>query len=776
MKQRADRWWNSFAVFCLFAAFLVTTFRIETTGWAKDLYILKWLSSIGFLLGMAFGFSYFSPLKTRIMILLYSIICVPWALTVTTDNTLSWANRALSIANRFGITLGKFFNNTPLNDPILFVSFFAVLIWVIALWGGFSIIRSGRPWIPLLLCSVTMFTVEFYYTQEKNIYSFIFTVLALMVLSLTNFMKSSKKWQKSGTLVEFETAANIGRTAFVVSLVLVFLAWNITGLVVAYQSGTIEKQPLVGLFETVRKQISRITAPLHGPLLIQQDFYGDSIGLGTGATLGSELVFNVSVDKFRPQGTRYYWRARTYDTYENNLWKSTIANEIPVTANEDTLTYDDISGSFERVFTFDTDINMGLLYTPMYPTKMNRDATAVAALHSQNKIDLSAMTLESSIFAGENYQITANITTPTIYEMKLASTVYPKWILETYLQLPEDFSPRIQELALQLTENETTVYDKVQAVTLYLRNEIEYKETIPQPPKNIDPIEWFLFDLKQGFCNYYATAEVLLLRSSGIPARIVYGYAQGESDEENNIYRVVRRQAHAWPEVYFPGLGWVEFEPTSAQPIITRMAGIISTSNESDPLEESFDRELLDNPLSHVPPDIIRDVDLPPETEQSFSLINLLPVLWIVGLADLILLYIVRRRRIGIALSPPVILETFMTKRGWKIPKWLKTWSYYLKLEPAQKAFASIAFSNSLLGGQTKVGITPAEIVKEFSELLPGEKENAEEMLIEYHKILFSRYPGDLALIKANSKKIIRAALSKRIQTFFSKKQGEVYQ
>ncbi len=634
--------------------------------------------------------------------------------------------------------------------------------------------RSGKPWIALIVSAITMVASEFYYNQNKDLYSFFFAIFALFVISLINFLNSSKKWQSKGTLVEFETELNIGRTAIIASFILVFLAWNITGIVAAFQTGDIQQQPLVGLFENIRRQLTKFTAPLQGPLLIHQDFYGDSMGLGTGAVLGDNLIFQVDVDQFRPQGTRYYWRARTYDTYENFLWKSTIKNEIPLTAESDSVSYDDILRFSERIFTFKTEINLGLLYTPIYPIKISREATAIAALHPQNNIDLSALTLESPLYAGESYSITSNISTPTIMEMTRSSNNYPKWILDNYLQLPEDFSTKITDLAVQITENEETTYEKVQAITLYLRNNIEYKEQIPLPPQNADPIEWFLFELKQGFCNYYASAEVLMLRSIGIPARMVYGYAQGDGDLEGKSFRVVRKQSHAWPEVFFTGVGWVEFEPTSAQPVITRLSGQ-SIQTGGDLSGDEFDLELLDNPLSQEPLDDVEEIDIAATPGAKFSLIILLPYLWIVFLVDIILLYIIRRKRIGISFSPPVMLESFMEKRGWKIPWWLKRWTYYLRLEPAEKAFSMIAFSNYLLGDKTNKSITPAEMVEIFSGLIPEEKENAGEMLIEYEKILFSRYPGDLSLLIEKSKQIFKKAILKRFQLFFQQKNEDQY-
>ena len=112
------------------------------------------------------------------------------------------------------------------------------------------------------------------------------------------------------------------------------------------------------------------------------------------------------------------------------------------------------------------------------------------------------------------------------------------------------------------------------AITQYLRSNITYSSTVENPPSGQDALDWFLFDSKKGFCNYYATAEVVLLRSVGIPARMVVGFAQGEF-EQPNLYVVRERDAHAWPEVYFPGLGGSNLsQPATRQRWYARLARI----------------------------------------------------------------------------------------------------------------------------------------------------------------------------------------------------------
>jgi hypothetical protein len=97
-----------------------------------------------------------------------------------------------------------------------------------------------------------------------------------------------------------------------------------------------------------------------------------------------------------------------------------------------------------------------------------------------------------------------------------------------------------------------------------------YDLEVPAPPEGQDVADYFLFDLKKGYCDYYATAMVVLARASGIPARFVSGYSSGYYDAEHARYVVREMNAHSWVEVYFPEIGWVEFEPTASQPEISR--------------------------------------------------------------------------------------------------------------------------------------------------------------------------------------------------------------
>jgi hypothetical protein len=158
---------------------------------------------------------------------------------------------------------------------------------------------------------------------------------------------------------------------------------------------------------------------------------------------------------------------------------------------------------------------------------------------------------------------------------------YPQEIRQYYLQLPDDLPARVRNLALDITIKETDPYDQAAAIEAYLR-QYPYALDVPAPPAGREVADFFLFDLQQGYCDYYATTMVVLARAAGIPARLVVGYSRGAYDEADGTFLVRLRDAHAWVEVYFPGSGWIEFEPTASQPGITRL------HDPSVPVEADF--------------------------------------------------------------------------------------------------------------------------------------------------------------------------------------------
>ncbi|GAB4547826.1 MAG: transglutaminaseTgpA domain-containing protein [Anaerolineae bacterium] len=158
-------------------------------------------------------------------------------------------------------------------------------------------------------------------------------------------------------------------------------------------------------------------------------------------------------------------------------------------------------------------------------------------------------------------------------QLRAAPSDYPDWIKQRYLALPDTVPSRVLALARDLTATEPTPYDRARAIEAYLRT-LPYSLDLPPTQFEKDVVDYFLFDLKRGYCDYYATSMVVLARAAGLPARLAVGYFTGTYDEANHRYIVTEADAHAWVEIYFPGYGWIEFEPTAGIPSIERPADL----------------------------------------------------------------------------------------------------------------------------------------------------------------------------------------------------------
>jgi transglutaminase-like putative cysteine protease len=144
--------------------------------------------------------------------------------------------------------------------------------------------------------------------------------------------------------------------------------------------------------------------------------------------------------------------------------------------------------------------------------------------------------------------------------------------MEIHRVLPETITQRTRDLAAEIMAGQATAYDRMAAIESYLR-QYEYDLDVPPPPADVsDVADYFLFDLRRGYCDYYATAFVVLARLAGMPARFATGFAAGSWDPAENLWVVTEAEAHSWPEVYFPQVGWIPFEPTAGRPALARVA------------------------------------------------------------------------------------------------------------------------------------------------------------------------------------------------------------
>ena len=162
------------------------------------------------------------------------------------------------------------------------------------------------------------------------------------------------------------------------------------------------------------------------------------------------------------------------------------------------------------------------------------------------------------------YEAYSNIAQPDREQLRTASESYPAGILLANLQMP-NLDPRIPHLAQQVTAAADNNYDKAAALERYLMTTYGYTLDLPRTSPR-DPLANFLFERKRGHCEYFASAMAVMLRTLRIPSRVVNGFRTGEFNDLTSNYVVRASNAHSWVEAYFPGSGWVSFDPTPAAP------------------------------------------------------------------------------------------------------------------------------------------------------------------------------------------------------------------
>ena len=182
------------------------------------------------------------------------------------------------------------------------------------------------------------------------------------------------------------------------------------------------------------------------------------------------------------------------------------------------------------------------------------------------------------------YEVTSLASVATEDDLRNAPIDYPAWVTERYLPLPESVTDRTASLTHSVTAGATNPFDQSKAIEAYLRATITYDRSVGVPTEGTDIVDHVLFEDQRGFCEHYASAMTVMLRILGIPAKTVVGYYPGDWDDERQGYLYRQQNAHAWTEAFFPGYGWIRFEPTASQPASVFDGQLETATPEQEPI------------------------------------------------------------------------------------------------------------------------------------------------------------------------------------------------
>jgi transglutaminase-like putative cysteine protease len=343
--------------------------------------------------------------------------------------------------------------------------------------------------------------------------------------------------------------------------------------------------------------------------------------LGGARTITNEPVMDVVSSQNR------YFQATVLDTYTSQAWE--LRNTVEVNLATQKVPAPEFKA--RRIITQTvtmrqmTNVIMG---APM-PVSVSVPADARVIPYgltpeetlTAERIGVSELSLIIShgiIQPGQTYTLTSAISFATEAQLRSDSVDYPSDVIARYLQLPDTVPQRVFDLAEELADGHENPYDIAKGIETYLRG-YEYNDQIPGPAPDEDSADYFLFEEKQGYCDYYATSMAVMLRHLGIPTRLVQGYATGEYDPLSGAYRFLEKDAHTWVEVYFPTYGWIQFEPTASETAIERQSGA------AIPPEEGGGAASYEHPKAGDEAE--RNIPIPEETKPLTSLAGRTPEL-----------------------------------------------------------------------------------------------------------------------------------------------------
>lgn len=713
--------------------------RLVVTRWTDDLVIAQGAAIFGGILGLVLAICQFGNFARRLLVLEYSIVMLPWLFLGAAPGREELAVRLSSLFGRLSLGIGQLVRAEEVNDPLIFVAFASIIFWFIGLYSGQAVLQKQRILASFLPPSLPLLLIQYYdgYKIERIWILAVYFAAALLIIGRIQYLKNASLWREKQIFTGPEPEFDLNRSILVATITIIMLAWLLPTPAKALPAATKLWNDISRPFKISQERINNALAALTSQKPPPVERYGNVLGLGSKADQGEGIILRVRTPS--TSLPRYYWRARIYETYQNGQWLSSQTLKRPFSPNSDEIL---TPGSEETLAEFEFEwlfAAQATLVTQSQAVWVSRPAELIYGSAEPAQIDFNGLRATPILNPGEKYVARSVLRNPTIVELREVGEEYPEWIAERYLSVPGDLPARVTALAVGIAEGADTPYDKAARITQYLRENITYSETVPPLPFAANPVEQFLFEWGSGYCTYYATTEVLMLRSLGIPARLAVGYAQGQ--RSSGLLVVRSKDAHAWPEVYFPGIGWVEFEPTGNQPALVRPSGI-----EREPQTDIEPKERQIPEFNDEPEQPIAEEESPAMPKFVFptqTVLRWIIIISAIGFSGYGVWRLHKQKPFQMRALQTVVW--FYNRRGQGIPNWVERWQRWSELTDVERSFHVINQSMALLKQNQPESITPAERVELLKKLLPQAVHEIDTLARQHEMTLYSRTPGDTA-------------------------------
>lgn len=600
--RRPAEGWSSLVI--LAAALLCPVGSIVGAKWVDNLVVLEWLT----LTSIVAGFLAAKLPARRFRVVVHAPIVVAGlvgafaAAAETLGRAPEGASQMAMLGRRIAAWLAIVETGGYGNEPVLFLLLLAEGIWLNGYIATYLVYRR-RSALWALASGGVILVINVSWAIETLGWIPPFVIACLLLVTRLNLARHEEEWRSQGGqygLGLWGRALGVGTFG---ALLIAGVGWftpeippNDAALAQINQAFTERIRPSDELQIEFNRLFGGIRIRGVAPGGISG--FNNQLSLGGQFTLATYPILRITSPEPR------YWRVAVYDRYTGRGWVlspgaspasvgadadlPTPDTERNLLAREDlTVKVDVLAARGDRLLVANRPLHVSLPASAdavggypergfLRPTPTPRpnatprpDATPRASRYAA-QTDVAG--LHAALGPGKSYTVVSAVSRATPAMLREAGTSYPRDVASRYAALPT-IPPRVSALAKEITDDQATPYDKAKAVEAYLRT-LHYSLQVAAPPSDRDGVEYFLFDTKEGYCDYFSSAMAVMLRSVGVPARVASGYAVGDR-ESDGTYLVRDSHAHSWVEVYFPRYGWIEFEPTPARPVLQYGAGPI---------------------------------------------------------------------------------------------------------------------------------------------------------------------------------------------------------
>jgi len=624
-KGRLPEGWSTLLL--VVGMVMCVAWAIVSARWVEGLQIVEWAALVGLLAGLLLAKTRFPGWLAHVFGLVYGAAWISYLGTSLVPAAFSLRDRFFELGYHVNAWLWKVLTGGSSSDSLMFVLFLACVLWLLGYVAAWAVFRTYRIWWAILPTATVLFINVYWGPPRMMMFLIAYLGFVLLFLVRFNLFLQQRAWSEARVRYDSEIVWDFLRYGTIAAVVVMVLAWGVPGAAASEQVATFWgnfSEP----WERVQDTWNRLFFASRYYGSAQPNMFGTAMSLGGAVRLTDRVIMDVASSAGR------YWRATVYDEYDGIGW---------INNDEDMAYFEPFDQEFAA-----PKFSMRQVVTQTYTSYLPGRTQLFAAAEPRgvdrrikartNRIsgrlpedgrlgellDVSMLYARTPLESGESYVVVSALSVAFEDSLRAAGTDYPKWVTDRYLQLPDSLPQRVRDLAQEIVPDQTNPYDKAAALQDYLR-QIPYNELIESPPSDRDRVDWFLFDLREGYCDYYSSALVVMARAVGVPARLAAGYARGDWNTDASVFRVREHHGHAWVEVFFPEYGWVEFEPTAAEPVIVRprLASGDAGGSRSDRLppegdEEDRWREWMDDDYYPVGP-----IERPNRWW--------IPVVWVVG-------------------------------------------------------------------------------------------------------------------------------------------------